>query len=445
MSNKDSFAPISSEQRTALLSYFQSDIADSVRADFGFQSRVRWTLDNKRSYITSLILGMAPSKFIFASTKECTKTRNLTDKDYYDSWNKKGVDYLNIDSNNRVTTIAEFWNNQFGLQPGFYDVDDTIIEIKTDENDTYDDLPEIIKQKLESAIITIEVINSASREQLSQLFIRLNDGMSLNGPEKRNAVICDFADEIRRLATKHQTYLSHFFAPKDIHRRKVDDFIAGLALLYFHGVTVTISDKTLWAAYRSGSDEDLKMHKFVAFLEKFFKFLDDKIKTIPNKNTVLDLFVIFKKLTDGRYVIEDEEKFFKDFFEVNANLLEDPEKHEYNDGRDATYKELLRSREVRFNKLRNDLIIGAGFNPKEYAIKRDSRRTFTKEEKFVAAVKQDFMTPEGETIDPTKLYDWEDYQGGHIQPWSKGGKTSQDNCVIQTAEDNNKLGAKPVE
>ena len=70
MSNKDSFAPISSEQKTAPLSYFQSDIADSVRADFGFQSRVRWTLDNKRSYITSLILGMAPSKFIFASTEE---------------------------------------------------------------------------------------------------------------------------------------------------------------------------------------------------------------------------------------------------------------------------------------------------------------------------------------------------------------------------------------
>ena len=67
-------------------------------------------------------------------------------------------------------------------------------------------------------------------------------------------------------------------------------------------------------------------------------------------------------------MIEDKKKFFKDFFKVNADLLKDTTKHEYNDGRDATYKELLRSREVRFNTLRHKLILGAGFNPESYAI-----------------------------------------------------------------------------
>ena len=46
--------------------------------------------------------------------------------------------------------------------------------------------------------------------------------MIINNPEKRNAIISKFADEIRRLATKHETYLSDFFAPKDINRRKVE-------------------------------------------------------------------------------------------------------------------------------------------------------------------------------------------------------------------------------
>tara|TARA_B100001113_G_C21079378_1_gene609171 strand:+ start:177 stop:1520 length:1344 start_codon:yes stop_codon:yes gene_type:complete len=447
MSTKENFAPIQSTLMTADLKYFQDTKADSIRADFSFQSRVRWTIENKRSYMTSLVLGMAPSKFILADTKLCgSATRKENDKNYYDGWLKQGVRYINVDSNNRVTTIAAYYDNEFGLEKGFYDVDNSIVEIIEGENDTYDKLPDSVREKLNNALITIELVTTASREQLSRLFIRLNDGMSLNGPEKRNAVICDFANEVRRLATKYQSDLSCFFSPKDIHRRKVDDFIAGLAMIYFHGIGVTISDKTLWSAYKSESNEDIGVKKFVDFLEKFFKFLGTNLSVIPNKNTVLDLFFMYKQLTDNRYVVEDSEGFFKDFFKTNAKLLVDPEKHQYNEGRDATYKELLRSREVRFNNLRYSLIIAKGeFDPIKYAVKRDSRRGFSREEKFIAAVNQDFVTPEGKEIDPTKLYDWQEYQGGHIEPWSDGGETNQENCVIQTAEDNRELGANPVE
>ena len=86
---------------------------------------------------------------------------------------------------------------------------------------------------------------------LSELFIRMNDGISLNGPEKRNAVISEFSAVIRSLATTYQDTFSKFFTPKDINRRKIDDFIAGLALLYFHGISTKVSDKNLWSAYES--------------------------------------------------------------------------------------------------------------------------------------------------------------------------------------------------
>ena len=41
MSTKEHFAPIKSDQISADLKYFQDTKADSVRADFSFQSRVR--------------------------------------------------------------------------------------------------------------------------------------------------------------------------------------------------------------------------------------------------------------------------------------------------------------------------------------------------------------------------------------------------------------------
>ena len=71
-------------------------------------------------------------------------------------------------------------------------------------------------------------------------------------------------------------------------------------------------------------------------------------------------------------MIEDKKKFFKDFFKVNDDF--DTTKHEYNDGRDATYKELLRSREVRFNTLRHKLILDMDLKFID-ELERDSRRT----------------------------------------------------------------------
>ena len=52
------YAPIESGLATSTLSDFQDKASGKVRADFGFQSRVRWSLENKQSYMTSLILGM---------------------------------------------------------------------------------------------------------------------------------------------------------------------------------------------------------------------------------------------------------------------------------------------------------------------------------------------------------------------------------------------------
>jgi len=267
----------------------------------------------------------------------------------------------------------------------------------------------------------------------------MNDGMSLNGPEKRNSEISEFADTIRSLATDYQKTLTQFFKPADINRRKIDDFIAGLSLIYFHGVTYKISDKTLWQAYESGSTEDQLIGKFQSDFKNFISLMGDVINSIPNKNSVLDLLLIYKDLKDNGYTIRNKEEFFDDFLKVHAELLKDSTKHEYKKGRDATYKELLRSRESAFNQLRQQEILKK-FDPKKYCVKLDPRRNFSKEEKFIAAVDQNWVTPEGKSIDKSRLFDPTAYHGGHIVPHADGGETVQENCAIQEAFDNLKLG-----
>ena len=211
---------------------------------------------------------MAPSKYIFASTGSCVDVA-LTEKDrkYYQSWIKEKVRYLNVDSNNRVTTIQKFINNEFGIQPGIYTLQNgQVVEVAEGENDTFDKLDDVLRNAFLFAPITLEVIQGANRKQLSDQFIRMNDGITLNGPEKRNAVLSDFSEQIRDLTTDQLKNIGTYFREKEIGRRKADDFLAGLCLLWIHGPDYSISEKVLWEAYK----EDSTANKVVLSLSKVF-------------------------------------------------------------------------------------------------------------------------------------------------------------------------------
>ena len=216
------------------------------------------------------------------------------------------IEYLNIDSNNRVTTIGEYIRGEFGIQPGFYEVNGQVIEVIEGENDRYDTLPNVLLQALKNAVVTVEVITSATRSQLSELFIRMNDGISLNGPEKRNAVISEFSAVIRTLLLQPIRIRS----PSSSHRRTSTDARLTTSLLvlllYFHGISTKVSDKNLWSAYESGSTEDKLIRKFESDLKNFISFIGDDIGAVPNKNCILDLFLVYKDLNDNNYVVNDQ-------------------------------------------------------------------------------------------------------------------------------------------
>jgi len=460
--SKKSFAQITTVTKQYSLQWLWENLIknDNVRADLSFQSRVRWPESNRKSYMTSLLLRMAPSKFIFASTEGCgVAATSEKDVDYYNNWKEIFVQYLNIDSNNRVTTIKAFMNNEFGLEPGIYNLQGSTIEIVEGVNDTYENLPNVVRQSLMISPITIEVITNATRVQLSDQFRRMNDGVYLNGPEKRNAVISDFSTVIRDLATEYEKVLSCYLTPAEIGRRKVDDFIAGLALVSLHGSGVKITEKSLNEAYEDTSQESNTVWGFAKDFERFMKVFTPYINYAPNKNSVLDLHRIWKEYGNDGRLLNDAEGFFKRFGLVHTTLLKDTTLYEVSNGKSVTYKELCRSREGKYNLLRRSLLEGGSgdcrpnvtlrFNADQFFGKvRDSRRTFSKEEKLTAAYDQDWTTPEGKTIEIEDIYDPSEFQGGHIIPHAAGveagGTTTQENCVVQTTEDNQALGNNPV-
>ena len=57
-------------------------------------------------------------------------------------------------------------------------------------------------------------------------------------------------------------------------------------------------------------------------------------------------------------------------------------------------------------------------------------RLFTDREKRVAYEKQNGICANSKCEQPDKVWDYEEMEGDHIVPWSKGGKTIQENCQM---------------
>jgi hypothetical protein len=67
------------------------DLKTTTALDFAFQSEGRWGTQEKTNYISSLVLGMAPSKIVICSISSCLKAaeQDSYDYGYFYDWFKK--------------------------------------------------------------------------------------------------------------------------------------------------------------------------------------------------------------------------------------------------------------------------------------------------------------------------------------------------------------------
>ena len=168
---------------------YLTQIGDFQKADLAFQANEfsRWEIGQKGLYIKSLIMKQAPTPFIFANVKECLKhakhENNKTDIAYFKGWMKKGVKYLNIDSNNRNNVILEFIKGTGGitLPHGRWVIDGIRVVIDS-TNDTYKTMPELIRTQFYDATIFVISYTVETRDGLSLLFLLVNELQTLLKP-----------------------------------------------------------------------------------------------------------------------------------------------------------------------------------------------------------------------------------------------------------------------
>jgi hypothetical protein len=431
---------------------YDSEVGQYQEADLAFQANKysRWDEQQKSGYIRNFLLGFAPSKYIFADVEKCLECANergiKDDITYYSAWLKKGVKYLNIDSNNRNNVHVAFRNGEVTLPHGKYEIDGAGCFVDSD-NDTYDTCPEIVRDAYNKALITISVYTNASRADLSELFRAVNDGKPLKAEEIRNSYITITANIIRELADEYGDYFveqGKWFAQTSINRRGIDGFIADMAFIKAYDMNKALSPTSLKNFYREGSDGEKQMPGFKILFHKFMKEVMTKnAYAISNRNSVFDLFLIYEHLTDKNLVINDNEQFLKAYMKVVAKLLQMKKKYKA-DGwiDDKSFAVMIGGRQMANNQIRHREIMKR-FNVDALTRKKD-QRTYGKDGKMILAVNGNWKTPEGKEIEMDKLHDGNKYHGGHRIPYHKTQDSSIKNGVIQEKEDNWKLGGKDL-
>ena len=453
------FRKVKSEFYNFKMAYFYENIVPNQKADEAFQANkeTRWSDEQAASYMTSTACGMAVSKFILCNIEKCLenaiKNERHSDIEYYKDWLAMGVKYLNLDSNNRCINIVRFYENKVAIEADHYELDDMIVLVEKDRNDTYEKLPKKIKEAFDDASVSVEMFEDVTRQELSDIFTRLNDGKPLNEPEKRNASTSLIAKAVRELAKEYRSVFSNknnkWFTSEQSNRRMIDDEVAKMFYLFVNGRSASLTQNPLRKMYEIKSKEEDFIRQFKSIFKAFMKWLEDEQVFALPKNSVFDLWIIFLKLkNDENAKIKDGKlkSFIKLYCKIVGNLLADETIYD----REAPllpgpFSTMIGGKQPGNNLKRHELIwpkIEEVFDT--YFVSLDPKRSITPNERLSTAARDDFMTPEKKEIDLSKLNDGETYHGGHKEAHTLGNPTTVDNSVIQEATDNLKNGKNPV-
>ena len=432
--------------------------------DLSFQSVFRWPLHKQEFYLKCTLNGFASNPIVLVDVDSClaaARVRRDPDSLEYFTWlKKKGMKYIIVDGNNRMTTIRAFFNDKVGIPKGNYTINGVPFTVNGENKAVkFSELGENEQNYMKSILLTMTIVTDISRRELSEYFEALNDGVKLNDQEKRNAFFSEFAEQVRDAGKKCRETFKNKVKQLDVNRRGHDAFIAYMAVsCQSEQFSTDIKNPLVNAAY----GKNIVYHTPIAENKGSWEgILDDTVKVLdffPNKmvttQSVVDMFNFMRQIQDMD--IPDWKKFSEYLYDVIHVCLEcrEPDCFQDEQGTWFSYSGTLRGgAKGEYMKARLDYILKVFYKdslaeslmiPKKEIQKE--KRLFTPYQRYLIWKKQGGIDINGTEIKLSELNDTTKWQADHIVEYRKGGLTEVENGqilsagdhLLKTSEDNRK-------
>ena len=334
-----------------------------------------------------------------------------------------------VDGQQRLRAIWEFANNEYPLGDDSRDLPKwgDLSEKK------YNELSSDVQDCFGLFELSIVVIEDADDSEIRDLFLRLQEGVSLNPAEKRNAMTGKMRDFVADLA-KHPVFQLVGMKPDIRNRYGRDDWIAHITCLEAAGNAVDIKAYNLEQMYKTQQNFKpsgpiaTKINRILNYMERV---LDSETPEMDIKWGFVDLYWLISTL-DAEYVLKDREQNFQSFyrtFEKQRRDVDDIEElvqsKEYLDNHLFDYIQAYqRAGATKRNiQIRHTVYRYWFHNLYPNLVPKDPRRRFTDDQRMVIWRRaQEKCENCGKQLDFAKM------QADHVVPYAKGGATTIKNA-----------------
>lgn len=410
-----------------------------------FNRKSCWEQSDKDKWYSSVQKGWNINPLIYIEIDSCiklaTEKGNEIDRKYFENYKVQGYKYITIEGGNRNDATENF----------------------------YQTFPQYRDKG-----VNIAVIESVTREEMHEGYVRLAHGVSPNRQEKRTGIFGEVSDLVRKTSEKLATMWDRVKSVK--RTRMADDEVIAMLINFTSNQSFGKSilngekkDDVLDTIYTTNKFNKTNFNYLIKNLKDIFDSIVDydEITTKLPKTTIYLLSMILMSIKD-KYRIPNFDLFVQKWYDKYLERDNSDEIVFKRKGKSLVFTQLLSGLVMDTDQLKTmDFLIESDFipfleqeeaiaphNPEEFTKKhkRDwiNDNKFEKDGKWYVTVRNN--TPdlslrgvtESEfiTITLAEAFNGSKFELDHIKPKSKGGETTLENAELTTKQYNRKKRAK---
>lgn len=349
-----------------------------------------------------------------------------------------------VDGQQRLRAIWGFYKDEYALSDLSRD-----LPIGNQAGKKYSELSEDVKDKLDLMELLIVIIEEATDEEIRDLFSRLQDGVPLNPPERRNAMSGNMRDFIDYLAINNKVFR---VVSKEDKRFLYADWVAHVVCLELSKGSTQVKAQDLQNMYIQYKDFD-KNSTLAKKVKYTLNYMADafKLEITPEMNIkwgFVDLYLLISLLSN-EYGMQDKNLLFGTFYigfenerrenmEDPSELIDEREADEWaKDLYDYIQAFRISGGEKNNINIRNNVYTRKLFREVENLVRKDSKRLFDENQKIVMWRRDNKKCKEC-----GKPVEFDEMHADHIVPHSTGGLTTIENGQTLCVQCNLKKGSK---